>query len=253
MTFSLLLGFSSLSFAQKQVRKEIRKGNKEYKQEKYPDAEVNYRRALEENARSIEAAYNLGNSLYKQEKRQEALEQYQAMINNETDKEKLADAWHNIGNVFLSMKDSQNPEEQKIALPRSIEAYKNALRNNPKDEETRYNLALAQKLLEDQENDDQGQDDQQDDQNQDQNQENQDQQQDQNQDQQNQDQQNQNQDQDQKEQEQKEQQGQNPNEMSKETAERILESLMQDERNTQEKVKAEEMRRQKQRKTDKNW
>ena len=242
MTFSLLLGFSSLSFAQKQVRKEIRKGNKEYKQEKYPDAEVNYRRALEENARSIEAAYNLGNSLYKQEKRQEALEQYQAMINNETDKEKLADAWHNIGNVFLSMKDSQNPEEQKVALPRSIEAYKNALRNNPKDEETRYNLALAQKLLQDQQNEDQDQD---------QNQDNQDQQQQDKEKEKEQEQKQQ--DQQDKQDQQQEQQQQNSNEMSKESAEQILDAMMQEEKNTQEKVKEQQMRQQQSNKKDKNW
>ena len=239
VTFFFFLGFSTLSFAQKEVRKEIKKGNKEYKQEKYSDAEVNYRRALEENARSTEAAYNLGNSLYKQEKRQEALEQYQAIINNETDKEKLADAWHNVGNIFLSMKDSQNPEEQKMALPKSIEAYKNALRKNPKDEETRYNLALAQKLLQDQQNEDQDQD-------QDKNQDNQDQQQ------QEEKEKEQEQQQD-KQDQQREQQQQNSNEMSKESAEQILDAMMQEEKNTQEKVKEQQMKQQQSNKKDKNW
>ena len=233
------MGFSSASFAQKQVRKEVRNGNKEYKQEKYSEAEVNYRRALESNARSTEAAYNLGNSLYKQEKRQEALEQYLAITNNETDKEKLANAWHNIGNIFLSMKDSQNTEEQKAALPKSIEAYKKALRNNPKDEETRYNLALAQKLLQDQQNEDQNQDQQ-------------DQQKEKEKEKEQEQEQKQDQQQDQQEQQQ-EQQQQNSNEMSKESAEQILDAMMQEEKNTQKKVKEQQMRQQQSNKKDKNW
>ena len=233
------MGFSTLSLAQKEVRREVKRGNKEYKQEKYSDAEVNYRRALEENARSTEAAYNLGNSLFKQEKRQEALEQYQVTINNETDNKKIANAWHNVGNVFLSMKDSQNPEEQKMALPKSIEAYKNALRKNPKDDETRYNLALAQKLLQDQQGEDQ-----------DQSQDNQDQQQQQDKEKEQEKEQEQKQDQ---QDQQQDQQQQNSNEMSKENAEQILDAMMQEEKNTQERVKEQQMRQQQSKKKDKNW
>ncbi|MDR2804619.1 MAG: tetratricopeptide repeat protein, partial [Dysgonamonadaceae bacterium] len=138
---------TSLSFAQKQVRKDLREGNKEYKQQKFTDAEVDYRRALEANARSAEAAYNLGNALYKQGKGQESLEQYKAVTGNETDKSKLSMVWHNIGNVFLASSKDQQGNVNNDALKNSIEAYKTALRNNPKDDETRYNLALAQKLL----------------------------------------------------------------------------------------------------------
>jgi tetratricopeptide (TPR) repeat protein len=227
---SLIIGFSSVAFAQKQVRKDIREGNKEYKQEKFTDAEVEYRKALETNARSIEAAFNLGNALYKQSKMQEAFGQYQTVINNETDRNKLSQAWHNVGNIFMFAGE----------YAKSIDAYKNALRNNPKDDETRYNLALAQKLLEEQEQEeDKGEDENQEDQQQQQDQQNQEQNQDQQQ---------------QKEQEQNQQEQQpNPNEMSKENAERILDALMRDERNTQEKVKAEQMKQQQQRKTDKNW
>ena len=226
LILSFVLGFSLFSTAQKQVRKDIRAGNKEYKQQKYTDAEVDFRRALEANARSTEAAYNLGNTLYRQEKGQEALEQYKIVLGNETDKTKLAMAWHNIGNMFMNGKDYRN----------SIDAYKQALRNNPQDDETRYNLALAQKLLQDQQNQDQ---------NQDQNQQDQDQKQDQQQQEQKQDQQDQKQDQ--------QQQQPNPNEMSKENADQILDAMMQEEKDTQEKVKAQQMQQQKQRKTEKNW
>jgi tetratricopeptide (TPR) repeat protein len=242
VTLSCLFAFSSLAFSQKEVRKELRKGNKEYKLEKYTEAEINYRKALEANARSTDAAYNLGNSLYRQQKLPEAMEQYQATIQGETDKNKLAKTWHNAGNVALSAATAKeaesNPQELQKALQQSIEAYKHALRNNPHDDETRYNLALAQKLLEDQQNQDQ---DQNQDQNQDQKQD-QDQDQDQKQDQQQQD----------KKQDQQEQQ-QNPNEMQKQNAEQILDAMMQNERETQEKVKQQQMQQQQQRKTEKNW
>ncbi|MDR0547250.1 MAG: tetratricopeptide repeat protein [Dysgonamonadaceae bacterium] len=236
LIFSLLIGISSISTAQKQVRKDIRAGNKDYKKENYTDASVEYQRALEANAHSTEAAYNLGNTFYKQGKGKEAMEQYIAVTNNETDKTKLAKAWHNVGNICLSSALSKEvqPQEKGELLNKSIEAYKKALRNNPKDDETRYNLALAQKLREDaqnqNQNDDQNKDQQQDQQNQDQ-QQNQDKQ-DQNQDQQNQEQQNQNQ----QNQEQNQKEQQSPDKMSKETADQILNALMQEEKNTQGKL-----------------
>ena len=214
------LGFSINAFSQKEVRQGLRNGNRQYNQQKYTEAEIDYRKALEANARSTDAAFNLGNALYKQAKAPEAIEQYQASLSEETDKTKIASSWHNIGNIFMATKD----------YAKSIEAYKQALRSNPADNETRYNLALAQKLLEKQENGGQ------------------DQQQEQNQDQQ----QDQDQNQDQQPSEQQEQQ-QNPNEMSKENAEQILDAMMQNERDTQEKVKEQQMRQQRQRKTDKNW
>ncbi|MDR2682938.1 MAG: tetratricopeptide repeat protein [Dysgonamonadaceae bacterium] len=229
----LMAGCTLPASAQKQVRKDIREGNKEYKQQKFTDAEVDYRRALEANARSNDAAYNLGNTLYKQAKVQEAAEQYKVVTENETDKSRLSMAWHNTGNVFLASSKDQQGNFNNQALQLSIEAYKNALRNNPKDDETRYNLALAQKMLQDNQNQDQ---------NQQQQQEKDKQQQDQKQDQQ----------QEPKEQPQDQQQ-QNPNEMSRQNADQILDAMMQEEKNTQEKVKAQQMQQQRQRKTEKNW
>jgi tetratricopeptide (TPR) repeat protein len=223
---SCLIAFSTPAFAQKEVRKELRKGNKEYTQEKYTEAEINYRKALEANARSKDAAYNLGNSLYKQSKFPEAEEQYRAVLSGENDKNFAATAWHNIGNVFMNNKEYQ----------KSIDAYKQSLRLNPSDDETRYNLALAQKLLEKQ------QQQQQNEQSKDKQEQNKDEQQKQDQ-----------QQQDPKKQDKQEQQQQNSNEMRKENAEQILNAMMQNERDTQEKVKAEQIRQQKQRKTDKNW
>jgi tetratricopeptide (TPR) repeat protein len=202
------------------------------------EAEIAYRKALQANARSADAAYNLGYSLYKQQKFPEATEHYQAAVSDEKDKEKAAMVWHNVGNVFMSGKDYQ----------KSIEAYKEALRKNPLDDETRYNLALAQKLLENQQNKDKNKD-QNKDKNKDQNkkdqQKNKDQNKDQNKQQQNKDQQQQNQDQ--------QQQQQNQDQMQKQNAEQILDAMMQNERDTQDKVRAQQIQQQKQRKTDKNW
>lgn len=213
--------------AQKAERDFIRKGNRNYKDSLFIDAEVNYRKALEENPSSSVSMYNLGNTLILQNKHQDAMEQYQTAIKFEKDKMKLSKSYHNAGVLLQASKD----------YAKAIEVYKQALRNNPKDDETRYNLALCQKLLEDQQQDQQ-------DQNQDQNQDNQDQQQEQKDQQQD---QQQNQDQQQQKSQPEEQ-----NEMSKENAEQMLNSVMQDEKDVQEKVKKQQQVLQGGR-LEKNW
>lgn len=217
----LLLSAAAVS-AQKAERDYIRKGNRLFNDSVFVDAEVNYRKALEVNPKSSVSMYNLGNTLSQQQKFQDAMEQYVAAGNIEKDKMKLAHIYHNMGVLFQAGKD----------YAKAVDAYKMSLRNNPTDDETRYNLALAQKMLKDQQQNQQNQD-----QNQDQNkdQQKQDQKQDQNKDQQN----------DQKQDEKKEQQ-QPPksekqnNQMSKENAEQLLNSVMQDEKDVQDKVKKQQ-------------
>lgn len=204
----LMLLAASAASGQKTARDYLRSGNKLYKDSLFVKAEVDYRKALEQDPKSTDALYNLGNALLMQQKAKEAMEQFEAASRLETDKGKLAQIFHNMGVILQSSKQ----------YPQCIEAYKQSLRNNPHDDETRYNLALAQKLLKDQ---------QQDQQNQDQNQQKQDQKQDDQQ--QNQDQQDQNQ--------QQQQQQQNQDQMSKENAEQLLNAVMQDEKNVQDKVK----------------
>ncbi len=229
------------SYAQKEVREQLRKGNKQYKQEKYNEAELDYRKALEANAHSSDAAYNLGNSLFRQNKLPEALEQFQVAAENEKDKSKQAVTMHNVGNVFLTeavAKEKEDPSKYNENLKKSIEAYKQSLRKNPADDETRYNLALAQKLLKDSEDQqNQGQDQKQDQQQKDQQQ---DQKQEQPKDQQ-------------QDQQQQQQQQQNNEQMSKENAQQILDALMQNEKETQEKAKEQQAKQMQRRKTDKNW
>lgn len=218
--------FSGVTFAQKNERDYIRSGNRLFRDSMYVKAEVDYRKAIEQNTRSTEALYNLGNALTQQQKFKEAMEQYDLASKMETNKNKLAHIYHNMGVILQAAKQ----------YPQCIEAYKEALRNNPKDDETRYNLALAQKMLNDQQ---QNQDNQQDQQNQEQ-QEKEQEQKEQEQQQNNQDQQ------------QQQQQPQQENEMSKENAQQLLNAAMQDERQTQEKIQ-QQMQQPQSRKLDKDW
>lgn len=212
----LLISFVGVS-AQKAERDYIRKGNRAFKDSTFVDAEVFYRKALEVNPKSTVSMYNLGNALSYQSKLKEAMEQYTAAAKVEKSKSKLAQIYHNMGVIFQSAKDYAS----------AVQAYKLSLRNNPKDDQTRYNLALAMKLLKDQQKNQQNQDKNQD----------KDKKQDQNQDKKN----------DPKKDKQKDNQQQPPkpqkkdSQMSKENAEQLLNSVMQDEKNTQDKVKKQQV------------
>lgn len=145
----LFLLVASCAFAQKTERDYLRSGNKLYNDSLFIKAEVDYRKALEINPKSTDAMFNLGNSLLMQQKAKEAMEQFESASKVEKDRDKLAQIYHNMGVILQSSKQ----------YPQCIEAYKESLRNNPKDDETRYNLALAQKLLKDQQqNQDKNQD-----------------------------------------------------------------------------------------------
>ena len=217
----LLLATAGTASAQKAERDFIRKGNRAFKDSVFVDAEVNYRKALEVNPKSTVSMYNLATTLLQQNKLKEAMEEYADAANLEKDKANLAQIYHNMGVILHSQKE----------YVKAIEAYKQSLRNNPKDDETRYNLALAQKMLNDQQ--------QNQDQNQDQNQQNQ--QQEQKQDQQQQQQQQQDQQNQQQNQQQPPQNDKKENEMSKENAEQLLKSVMQDEKDVQDKVKKQQV------------
>lgn len=224
---AFLLATAGSAFAQTKTERDyLRSGNKLYNDSLFIKAEVNYRKALEVNPKSTDAMFNLGNALLMQQKVKEAMEQYESVSKIEKEKEKLAQIYHNMGVILQSAKQ----------YPQCIEAYKESLRNNPKDDETRYNLALAQKLLKDQQ----------------QQQQNQDQQQQQQQDQQK-DQQEQNKEQQEQDKKNRQQQPQqeNKNEMSKENAQQLLNAVMQDEKNVQDKVKKQIQIQGK--KLDKDW
>lgn len=225
----LLLGVAAGGHAQQKTDRDyLRSGNKLYNDSLFIKAEVDYRKALDINPKSTDAMFNLGNALLMQQKVKEAMEQYESVSKVEKDKSKLAEIYHNMGVILQSAKQ----------YPQCIEAYKESLRNNPKDDETRYNLALAQKLLKDQQQNQQNQDQQQ-------------QQQDQNDDKQEQNKDQQEQEQKDQQQQQQQQQQQNKNEMSKENAQQLLNAVMQDEKNVQDKVKKQIQIQGK--KLDKDW
>ena len=218
--------------AQKSYREHLRSGNRLYADSLYDKAEVEYRKALELDPNGSQALFNLGNALLYQDKAQEAMDQYVMAENRENEKGNLAQIHHNMGVICQASKD----------YARAVEYYKQALRENSTDHETRYNLALAMKQLKEQQQ--QQQEQQQNEEQQEQKEQEQEQQQQQNQEQQEQEQQQQ--------QEQQEQQAQEEEEnMSKENAEQLLESAMQDEKDVQEKVK--KMMQIKGRKLDKDW
>ena len=188
--FILACSMVSNTFAQKAERDYLRKGNRQYHDSAFVDAEVSYRKALEAKPTSAMSRYNLGNALLFQNKPQEAMKEFEAASKMEHDKGKLASIYHNAGVILQGAKQYQQ----------AIEAYKESLRNNPADHETRYNLALCQKLLKDQEQQNQQQDE---------------------------------------------------NQMSKENAEQLLRSAMQDEKDVQDKVKKQQVL--KGRKLEKDW
>jgi Ca-activated chloride channel homolog len=219
----LILTFALCAVAQKESA-DVRAGNKLYLSEKYSDAEVAYRKGLQKNPKSFEASYNLGNALFKQGKYADALERYNNSLALQPDqKDKIAAAFHNAGNALLG--------EKKIE--ESIAAYKMALKANPRDNDTRYNLAYAQALLKKQQ------------QNKDQNKDNKDQ----NKDDQKKDQEKQDQEKEKQNQQQKPQEQQSR--MSKENAQQILDALMQDEKSTLDKTKKQPVRSKKS--ADKDW
>ena len=123
---------------QRKARKLLRQGNELYQKKQYTDASVAYQKALGNNTKYEKASYNLGNALYQNKNFKEAIPQYELTAETAKDKFTKAEAHHNIGNALMESKNYQG----------AVDAFKNSLRNNPNDDETRYNLAVAQKLLE---------------------------------------------------------------------------------------------------------
>lgn len=134
----LSLFVSVVAFSQKKDF-DLPQGNQDFAKKQYAEAEANYRVSKANNAKRASASYNLGNSIYRQNQPNEAQYAYAKAIETAKGKQQKHSAYHNIGNVFMQEKD----------YSKAVEAYKNALRNNPTDEQTRYNYALAKKMLKD--------------------------------------------------------------------------------------------------------
>ena len=187
-------------------RKLIRQGNRQFRNQHYEEAEATYRKASAANAQNPEAQYNLGCALMAQQKDSMAMKCFQNSAQLHTDKQRKAQAYHNMGVIL----------QQKKQFGEAAEAYKAALLNNPKDNETRYNLALCLKQMKNQPK------------------QNQNQKKDENKDKNKDKEKEKNENKNQKDQKQPEEK---PEQMSKENAEQLLNAAMQQEKATQQRMK----------------
>jgi Ca-activated chloride channel family protein len=231
-------------------------GNEAFDASNSTEAEKNYRRALATGVKKDIAQYNMGATLQQDNYVEEALRAYADVTKTTTERPNKHRTFHNIGNALMQVKDYKG----------AVEAYKNALRNNPNDDETRYNYALAKKMLEDDNQNQDQNDDQQDNQDQ---QDNKDQQNDQNQDKEGDKDQNQKGDKDEeqdsdaddgenksdqkesdeknqdqqgdKEKEQQQPQGQ-PTQLSPQQVQNLLEAMNNEEKKVQDKVNAKKVK-----------
>ena len=208
--------FLYCSVAAQSKRSLVNNGVDHYKNGKYADAEVNFKKSLEKDPDLFQGHFNLGDAYYKQGRYDEALREYKNSLSFTKNKNDEAKVFHNIGNSLLK---SQKYKE-------SIGAYANALKLNPNDLETKYNLSYALDMMKQNQNQ----------QKQNQNQDNKDQNKDQKQNQQQKNDQNK-QNKDQKKQNQQQQQQQQKNQISKEEAQRILNALKNDEKEIQKKLR----------------
>lgn len=205
-------------------RQHIRNGNRLYHERKFEQAEVEYRKAVGKNSANPQAHYNLGCALMAQQKDSAAIKQYETAGKLEKTPKRKAMVYHNIGVVC----------QQHQLYQQAIAAYEESLRNNPNDNETRYNLALCKRLLKNNPQNNQNKN------NKDKDNKNKKNNKDKN-----------NKDKNQKDQN-KQNQGKQQEQMSKDNAEQLLNAAMQQEQETQQRLK-NAMRQPQRRKLQKNW
>lgn len=220
--FTILFALSAASNAQTD-RKFVREGNRMYHSQDYTKSETLYRKALSKNASNPQAVYDLGCALMMQNKDSAAIEQYQKAAKMERNKMRRAMSWHNIGVICQNHK----------MFGDAINAYQEALRNNPKDDETRYNLALCKRQQKNQNK------------NQDKNDNDKNKQKDKNG-------KNNKNEKDKKDDKKNDNKQQPKEQMSKDNAEQLLNAAMQEEQNTQQRLK-KAMQHQRSRSLQKNW
>lgn len=205
-----------------------RQGNRSYKDGDFDAATELYKKSLDKKYND-KAQFNLGDSYYQQKKYEEAASSFKSVTDRNVTQQMEADAYYNLGN---SMMEQQKYDE-------AFKAYKNCIKLNPEDEDARYNLEYARLKMIQQQQQQQNQ--------------NQDQQKQDKQDQQQQQQQQQEQQEQEQEQQQQQQQQQQEQEMSKEDAERMLQALEEQEKNTMDKMNEAKAAKMQRRKIQKDW
>ena len=211
----------------------LRDGNELYADSSFNEAEIQYRKSLEKDQDYFNASFNLADAVYKQERYEESSALFDALKDNAPTETDLAKVYHNLGNSLV--------KEQK--LDEAIDAYKSSLRINPKDKDTRHNLAITHKQKQQQEKEQENKDE-----NKDENKENKDDQE-QDKDGENKEEKKENKEQEQNH-ENKEQQEEKKEskpeekkeEMSKETAEKMLEAIQQKEKELQEELQKKKVK-----------
>ena len=134
----LITGSAHLSYSQTEKAQEYSyQANELSLESEYNKAEALYRKAYAVDESETRALYNLGTNLYKNELIEEAFSNFKATIEKSSVKGEKHNAYHNMGNLFMDKKEYE----------KAIESYKNALRQDPTDDETRYNLASAKEML----------------------------------------------------------------------------------------------------------
>ena len=242
----MLLALLSVNAAGQIDKRDVRRGNRDYKKENYKDAEIEYRKAIVKDSLSVAANYNLAADLYRQNNSQEAQKVLDRIKEVAPASESASDYYYNLGDIAIANQDWQT----------AVTAFEESLLRNPADLDAKENYIYAKKKLQQQQqqnqqnNQNQNNQDNQNDQNQDQNQQNNDQNQD---DKKDQDQQNdQNQNNDQNDQDQQQQQGQQPK-ITPQAAQQMLQAIQAKEKETQEKVKKEKAKALQSRQKDRNW
>ena len=246
-----LLSAVALIDASAQVdKREVRRGNRDFRKENYKEAELQYFRALAKDSLSFAANYNMANTLYRQENYDQALKHLERLEEVAADSPAAADFYYNLGNVAMAKEEYQ----------KAVDAYKQSLLRNPGDVEAKENYIYAKAKLKEHQDQQQNDQNNQDQNNQDQNQNN-DQNKDQNQDNkdnqnknddQNKDQQDQNQDQQDQKNDQQNQSGSEPK-ISPQAAQQMLQAIQTKEKETQEKVNKEKAAALSSRQKEKNW
>lgn len=240
---TFLMGVSAMAQVDK---KDVRRGNRDFRKENFREAEIDYRKALVKDSMSVAANYNLASTLYREGDYAQAMQTLERVKDVAPMSPASADYYFNLGDAALQQQDYQ----------KAVEAFGESLIRRPDDLQAKENFIYAKKKLQDQQ---QNQQNQNNDQNQD-NQDNQDQnEQNRNDDQNNQDQQNdqdkndQNQDQNQDQNDQPQQsQGQQPK-ISPQAAQQMLQAIQAKEKETQDKVNKQKAEALKSRQKEKNW
>ena len=241
--YIVLLLLTAVNVAGQVDKRDVRRGNRDYKKENSKEAEIEYRKAIVKDSLSIAANYNLAADLYRQNNPQEAQKVLDRIKEQAPASEYAADYFYNLGDVAIANQDWQT----------AVTAYEESLLRNPGDLDAKENYIYAKKKLEQQQQQNQQNDQNQD--NKDQNKDNKDQQNEQNQDNQNNQEQNQdgqNDDNQNQNKDRQQDQGQQPK-ITPQAAQQMLQAIQAKEKETQEKVKKEKAAALQSRQKDRNW